>query len=59
MTVARPKHDQLRFESELQNPLGAAFAIGVVNVRDQITNRQCLSQVFGFHPARVDRKAAL
>ena len=56
--VAPLKLDQVRVESEPQNSSGSAFATGVVNGRDQITERQRLLLVMGLHQLRMSRNVA-
>jgi hypothetical protein len=59
VTVAPAKLDEVRFDQEPQKSCAPAFAVFVVKVLDQVTKRQRLPHVFGFHRVRrIDREGA-
>jgi hypothetical protein len=51
--IASSKLNQVRINGEPHNPFGLVFAAGVVNARDELTKRQCLLLLIGFHDPRL------
>jgi hypothetical protein len=52
------KFNQVRLEGEPHNPSGLVFAVGVVNARDELTQRQRLLLVIDLHGLNIGQETA-